>query len=115
LGHLIAEVSSQHLSDGFIIVEDGCCIGVGNGQDLIREITQMQLNAARYANPLTQLPGNVPVSEYIDGLLQSGTLFAVCHCDLDNFKPFNDLYGYRKGDEVIQMTADLLRECTDPS
>ncbi|MFC3340445.1 GGDEF domain-containing protein [Paracandidimonas soli] len=114
LGHLITEVSPQHLSDGFIIVEDGRCIGVGNGQDLIREITQMQLKAARYANPLTQLPGNVPVSEYIEGLLRAGEPFAVCHCDLDNFKPFNDLYGYLKGDEVIQMTADLLRECTDP-
>lgn len=113
LGHLMTESNPHHLTDGFIITEQARCIGVGTGQDLIREITQMQLNAARYANPLTQLPGNVPINEHIESLLQSGEAFSVCHCDLDNFKPFNDLYGYRKGDEVIQLTANLLCDCTD--
>lgn len=110
LGHLISEENPYHLSDGFIIVEDGMFLGVGTGFDLIREITQMQLNAARYANPLTQLPGNVPINEHIETLLTSGEPFAICYCDLDQFKPFNDTYSYRKGDEVIQITAGLLRE-----
>src|SRR5690606_24644138 len=78
-----------------------------------REITQMQIHAARYANPLTQLPGNVPINEHIEALLESESPFAVCYVDLDNFKPFNDLYSYRKGDEIIQITAKLLRECAD--
>ncbi|MDS1140224.1 GGDEF domain-containing protein [Pusillimonas sp. SM2304] len=113
LGHLIAEATPHHLSDGFIITEQGRYLGVGTGFDLIREITQMQIHAARYANPLTQLPGNVPINEHIEALLESESPFAVCYVDLDNFKPFNDLYSYRKGDEIIQITAKLLRECAD--
>jgi diguanylate cyclase (GGDEF)-like protein len=114
LGHLITEANPHHLSDGFIITEEGRFIGVGTGFDLIREITQMQIHAARYANPLTQLPGNVPINEHIESLLLGGAAFAVCYGDLDQFKPFNDLYSYRKGDEVIQITANLLREHADP-
>src|SRR3546814_20755996 len=96
------------------MTEGGQFIGVGTGFDLIREITQMQIHAARYANPLTQLPGNVPIDEHIEALLLSEEPFAVCYGDLDHFKPFNDLYSYRKGDEVIQITAGLLSENADP-
>ncbi len=110
LGYQFTEANPHHLSDGFIITEKGQFIGVGTGFDLIREITQMQIHAARYANPLTQLPGNVPINEHIETLLANEEPFVVCYCDLDYFKAFNDLYSYRKGDEVIQITANLLRE-----
>jgi diguanylate cyclase (GGDEF)-like protein len=115
LGYLFTEANPHHLSEGFIITEQGRFIGVGTGFDLIREITQMQIHAARYANPLTQLPGNVPINEHIETLLSGHAPFAVCYCDLDHFKAFNDLYSYRKGDEVIQITANLLREHMNPS
>lgn len=115
LGYLFTEANPHHLSDGFIITEEGRFIGVGTGFDLIREITQMQIHAARYANPLTQLPGNVPINEHIEALLAREEPFAVCYCDLDHFKAFNDLYSYRKGDEAIQITANLLREHIDPN
>ncbi len=114
LGHLISEANPYHLSDGFIITENGQFLGVGTGFDLIREVTRLQLTAAKYANPLTQLPGNVPINEHLESLLAAGETFAVCYCDLDQFKPFNDTYSYRKGDEVIQITAELLREQADP-
>ena len=109
LSHLIVESDPQHLSNGFIITDAGRYIGVGTGHDLIRELTQMQMLAARYANPLTQLPGNVPINEHIEFLLANREDFIICYCDLDNFKSFNDLYGYRRGDEIIQVTADVLK------
>ncbi len=115
LGYLFTEANPHHLADGFIITEQGKFLGVGTGFDLIREITQIQIHAARYAKPLTQLPGNVPINEHIEALLLNGEPFAVCYCDLDHFKAFNDLYSYRKGDEVIQITANLLREYIDPA
>jgi diguanylate cyclase (GGDEF)-like protein len=74
----------------------------------------MQIDAARYANPLTLLPGNVPISEQMDSLLHAGAEFVACYCDLDNFKPFNDVYGFKKGDEVIQLTGRLLTEICGP-
>jgi diguanylate cyclase (GGDEF)-like protein len=103
------------LFNGFIITDQGRYLGMGTGHDLMREITQMQINAARYANPLTQLPGNVPINEHIDRLLQSGARFTACYADLDHFKPYNDVYGYRKGDDVIQLTGRTLSTCCDPT
>ena len=104
----MAASDAHHLFNGFIITEGGQYLGMGTGHDLMREITQMQINAARYANPLTQLPGNVPINEHIDRLLESAARFWVCYIDLDHFKPFNDVYGYRRGDDVIQLTGNVL-------
>lgn len=115
LSGFLSESEIRHFTDGFIITEQGRYIGVGSGQDLLREITRAQIETARYANPLTLLPGNVPINEHIEYLLQSGKSFAVCYGDLDNFKPFNDVCGYRKGDELIQFTARLLGNVCDPA
>jgi len=114
LSHFLAEADSRHFADGFIITEHGRYIGVASGQDLLRELTQMQLEAARYANPLTLLPGNVPINEHIERLLQANSSFVACYCDLDHFKPFNDTYSYRKGDEMIQLTGRILNWACDP-
>ena len=108
LSFRMVQADAHHLFNGFIITDQGRYLGMGTGHDLMREITQMQINAARYANPLTQLPGNVPINEHIDRLLASGTRFWVAYFDLDHFKPFNDVYGYRRGDDVIQLTGKIL-------
>lgn len=113
LSHMMAEAEEHHLANGFIITGDGCYLGMGKGHDLMRELTQMQLSAARYANPLTQLPGNVPINEQIDRILKRQALFHVCYCDLDHFKPFNDAFGYNRGDDVIRLTARVLSDECD--
>ena len=113
LSFRMVQADAHHLFNGFIITDQGRYLGLGTGHDLMREITQMQINAARYANPLTQLPGNVPINEHIDRLLESGTRFWACYVDLDHFKPFNDVYGYRRGDDVIQLTGNMLSERCD--
>lgn len=110
LSSRILSMEPYHLSLGFIITDRGAYLGMGSGHDLLREITQMQIAAARYANPLTGLPGNVPINEHIDRLLQNGTTFVAGYFDLDHFKPYNDVYGFRKGDEIIKLTARLLQE-----
>lgn len=114
LSDFLTAAENDHFANGFVITEQGRYIGVGNAQDLLREITKMQIENARYANPLTLLPGNVPINEHIDHLLHSGEPFTVCYCDIDHFKPFNDVYGYRKGDEAIQFTGRLLNWACDP-
>lgn len=92
----------------FIITRDGHYLGIGLVRDLLKKITDLQIRNARYANPLTLLPGNVPIYEHIDRLLEEQRRFTVCYCDLDHFKPYNDSYGYTRGDEVIQKLAQIL-------
>lgn len=113
LSRLLAE-DQRHVSLGFIFTENGLYLGVGTSQKLIHEITEMQIQSARYANPLTGLPGNAPIDEHIDTLLAGDEPFCVCYFDLDNFKPFNDVYGFSMGDAMIQMTAKVISAQCDP-
>jgi diguanylate cyclase (GGDEF)-like protein len=59
-------------------------------------------------NPLTRLPGNITISRQIQQRLDAGELFALAYADLDYFKPFNDKYGFSRGDEVIKMVGRLI-------
>lgn len=59
-------------------------------------------------NPLTRLPGNISINRQIQNRLDSGIIFAVAYADLDHFKPYNDYYGFTRGDEVIKMTGRLI-------
>jgi len=114
LGLMLARAEKRYLLDGFIVTDNGAYLGVGSSHDLMALITEMQISAARYANPLTQLPGNVPINEHIDRLLEARAGFAACYADIDNFKPYNDTYGYRRGDDVIQLLGRILREMAEP-
>jgi diguanylate cyclase (GGDEF)-like protein len=115
---VISEAITGDLNRGadedFLVVDgDGGYMGVGTVMDLLKEITRLQIRNARYANPLTQLPGNVPINQQIDRLIVQQRRFSVAYCDLDRFKSFNDTYGYVRGDEVIRGVARLLQEETD--
>lgn len=57
-------------------------------------------------NPLTRLPGNTSIQIAIETAL--GTATAVCYIDLNQFKPYNDAYGFSHGDEVLRMTARIM-------
>ncbi len=99
----------------FIITEDNEYRGIGNLIDLLKHITELQISTARHANPLSGLPGNVPISQHTQHLLEHQLDAIACYIDLDNFKPYNDNYGFRKGDQVILATADILQHHVDPT
>jgi diguanylate cyclase (GGDEF)-like protein len=115
ISQFLTESQNPRSSDDFIITDGGFYIGIGKWFDLLRAITRMQVEAARHANPLTMLPGNVPISEHISHLLKNRARFHACYCDLDNFKPFNDSYGYYRGDEMIRLTGRILRGACEPA
>jgi diguanylate cyclase (GGDEF)-like protein len=66
--------------------------------------------AMRDLSPLTGLPGNFRIAEELERRVTSGGPVAVVHADLDNFKAFNDHYGFMRGDNVIKFTANSLVE-----
>jgi diguanylate cyclase (GGDEF)-like protein len=113
LAMMLSLAPKHYLFDGFIVTAYGKYIGVGSSHDLMATITEMQISAARYANSLTQLPGNVPINEHVDRMLAADNPFIAAYIDIDNFKPYNDAFGYRRGDDVIQTLARLICEATD--
>lgn len=117
IDELIGILTSQdqrYLSDGFIVTENGRYVGLGTGDQLVRSVTELRLEAARHANPLTFLPGNIPISLHIKRLLEYGGGFVACYLDMNDFKPFNDQYGYWRGDEMIRLLARLATAHSDP-
>ena len=60
------------------------------------------------ANPLTRLPGNPSIQARIEREIARGVPFAVLYVDLNQFKSFNDAYGFEAGDKVIRATANIL-------
>lgn len=60
------------------------------------------------ANPLTRLPGNVTIMATIQKIIDAKEASALCYLDLDNFKAFNDCYGFARGDEALRMTGRIV-------
>lgn len=104
---ILTSQDQRYLSDGFIVTDNGRYVGLGTGDQLVRSVTEARIEAARHANPLTFLPGNIPISLHIERLLASDAEFVACYADLNSFKPFNDHYGYWRGDEMIRLVAKL--------
>jgi diguanylate cyclase (GGDEF)-like protein len=73
---------------------------VARVKSALRRVREM-----RSMNPLTQLPGNVQVQEEVAKRAAEGASFALMYVDLDNFKAFNDHYGFLRGDEAIKTLA----------
>ncbi|WP_246796138.1 EAL domain-containing protein [Burkholderia perseverans] len=115
LTSLLASHDQRYLTEGFIITDHGRYAGLGTGESLVRAVTEVRVEAARYANPLTFLPGNIPISSHIARLVGNDAAFHACYVDLNQFKPFNDQYGYWQGDEVLKFAASVLADACDPT
>ena len=63
-------------------------------------------------NPLSKLPGNPSIQARVESEIRKGGAFAVLYLDLNNFKAYNDIYGFESGDRVIKATANLLVKLT---
>jgi diguanylate cyclase (GGDEF)-like protein len=72
----------------------------------LKRLEEMYLDT----NPLTHLPGGIAIENILKKRIDSGDLFAFCLIDLDNFKAYNDNYGYARGNLVIKNTALIVEE-----
>ena len=65
------------------------------------------------SNPLTRLPGNNKIQEIIAARMRGENQFTIAYTDLDNFKAYNDKYGFKRGDELILFTAGIIKQAVD--
>jgi diguanylate cyclase (GGDEF)-like protein len=110
LGRILEVFSASPESGGVLLTSESRYIGFLPAGKLLSLMAERELSEARDQNPLTRLPGNIRVAEAIAqhmADLSRGRAFV--YFDFDNFKPFNDRYGFRLGDRVIQLFAGILR------
>jgi EAL domain-containing protein (putative c-di-GMP-specific phosphodiesterase class I)/GGDEF domain-containing protein len=108
MSQAVTGVDDHLLIDGFIVTSNGRYAGSGRVTDLLKAVSDQEVAAARHANPLTDLPGNVPIDRHLESLLRQRSAFIVAYWDLSDFKAYNDVYGYRRGDDMIRLTARLI-------
>lgn len=98
------------LYDPIIVTDNhGKLTGTVTMKHIISRSAELEVNQAFGANPLTKLPGNRSIQEWIHAALNNGP-FSLIYADLGRFKEYNDAYGFIKGDDMILMTARVLRE-----
>ena len=93
---------------GLVLTLDGLYFGVLPNHALLRLAAESEIASARDQNPLTSLPGNNSISRHLTEVLASSHDSTLVFFDFDNFKAFNDNYGFAVGDRALLMFADLL-------
>jgi diguanylate cyclase (GGDEF)-like protein len=105
---IIELFSNNPESVGILITKNSKYLGFLSARAIITIMNEQNIVYAREQNPLTKLPGNIAIERYLAHLSDENSL--LCYFDLDNFKAYNDNYGFRNGDRVIMLFADILRQ-----
>ncbi|MFT3983658.1 MAG: GGDEF domain-containing protein [Lachnospiraceae bacterium] len=101
----------EHLYDAVVVTRDEKYLGVVTVKDLLETAISIQVTRAVDASPLTGLPGNKTIEKRIRCCLEADIPFTVIYLDLDNFKAYNDAYGFNNGDAMIQTVVSCMEEC----
>ncbi len=111
LDQLIGMIAHDDDSGGGVIVtQKGKYYGFLTTSSLLKIANEIRMREAEDQNPLTKLPGNGSVTAYVsDAASNSEDERSLCYIDFDNFKPFNDTYGFRIGDRALLLFSELTK------
>ncbi|MCX7710211.1 MAG: response regulator [Clostridia bacterium] len=107
---LTAQDNEDDKLSGLELGADDYIIKPFNYRELLSRVrnTLKRIDRNRWANPLTGLQGNIEIQSEINHRIAKKELFSVLYLDLDNFKAYNDVYGFASGDTAIKLTADAI-------
>lgn len=98
--------------DDIIVTKKGLLYGVVTVQSLLNVLAKIQVEMAKGTNPLTGLPGNVAIEQEVENRINQNRPFSIIYGDLDHFKVYNDTYGFKNGDRIIKLAADIMSWAT---
>jgi len=101
----------QYSSEGIFVTNDMSYLGFITNSAILKILNDLRLKQAFETNPLTGLPGNTQISEIINSSLNDNERYNYfVYFDFDNFKPFNDRFGFRIGDRAILAFTNVLKK-----
>jgi len=110
MNQIVECFSNYKEAKGIIITRAMKYYGFLSASNIISIINERNLVSARDQNPLTRMPGNHHIDRYINEILVENRRAVMSYFDLNNFKAYNDTYGFKQGDHVIQLFADILNK-----
>ena len=113
VSRLAMQRSFEHLYSPIVVEQDGQYAGIVTVKDLLDTCTKIEVDAAMHSNPLTGLPGNLQIEKEILSCIFGSAPYCITYYDVDNFKAYNDAYGFQNGDLMLALTADILKACAD--
>lgn len=99
---------TENIYDYIIVTNNNKYYGIVSIRSLLNYTTMLECNYARQLNPLTELPGNTVIQNTINNILRTKRSCCILYFDLDNFKIYNDTYGFENGDRILKYTAQLI-------
>jgi EAL domain-containing protein (putative c-di-GMP-specific phosphodiesterase class I)/GGDEF domain-containing protein/CBS domain-containing protein len=102
------ERDQDKLYDFIVVKKCGKYMGTATIKDLLKKATEIEIAAAKHQNPLTGLPGNLLIEQKFQQCIAEVEKFTVAYLDIDNFKAYNDVYGFENGDLVLKLLASVI-------
>lgn len=95
--------------DHVIVTREDKLLGTASVQDILDAMARVQVELAKGSNPLSGLPGNLNIEIELENRVQKYQKpTSIIYVDLDNFKAYNDVYGFKNGDKIILLTSRIL-------
>lgn len=108
VGRLAMTRPDSKVYDFITVVSEGKYLGIVTIKDLLSKTIEIEVTNATQLNPLTALPGNVLIEKALQNVLCCCDSHCVAYFDIDNFKAYNDTYGFENGDRVIKAVAETI-------
>lgn len=101
----------KQLYNPIVVERENTYLGLVTIKDLLETCTKIEIDLAMHTNPLTGLPGNLLIEKEIGARIFGAGPYCITYYDLDNFKAYNDGYGFENGDLMLRLVAEILQEC----
>lgn len=111
VARLAMERDPSCVYDSVAVTDHDLYYGTVSVRDLLMAAIRIRLQRVTKVNPLTDMPGNAVVQRAISLAMKEARPFSIIYLDLDNFKAYNDAFGFANGDRMIKILGDTIQTC----